>query len=160
MNDITTTGILSLLDTTKAQRQSFVADIISRCEECTADPIKVKLQVKKMEDLIKAIQDNPRFKDLLHDEAVKYGKTFEMYEARFEIRSGAAKYDYTGCNDAEYNRLTASIEELTTRRNERETFLKSLPAVGLETVTEDGEVVTLYPPVKSPAADVIAVTLK
>ena len=160
MNGITTTGILSLLDTTKAQRATFVTDVISRIEEGQADPIKVKLQVKKMEELVKAIQDNPRFRELLMDEAVKEGKTFERYEAKFEIRSAPAKMDYSACNDAEHTRLIASIEELKGRLKDRESFLKTIPAVGLDTVTEDGEVIKLFPPIKSPAADIIAVTLK
>ena len=159
-DQLTTTGILSLLDTTKAERQSFVLDIISRIEDGQADPIKVKLQAKKMEELTKAIQDNPRFRDLLHDEAAKHGRTFEAYEAKFELRSLPAKYDYTGCNDAEWQRLTTSIEELTQRRKDREAFLKALPASGFNTVTENGEVITLYPPVKGPAGETIAITLK
>lgn len=160
MNDITTTGILGLLDTTKAQRATFVSDIISRIEEGQADPIRVKLQVKKMAELCKAIEDNPRFKELLMDEAVKHGKTFDMYEAKFEVRNLPAKYDYSTCNDAEWSRITASIEALTTIREDRETFLKSLPAIGLETVTDDGEVVRLMPPVKGGSGETIAITLK
>jgi hypothetical protein len=160
MNDISTTGILSLLDTTKAQRATFVSDLISRIEEGQADPIKVKLQVKKMEELVKAIQDNQRFRELLMDEAVKEGKTFERYEAKFEIRSAPAKLDFTACNDAEHTRLTASIEELKGRLKERESFLKSMPSCGLDIVTDDGEVLKVFPPTKSPAADIIAVTLK
>jgi hypothetical protein len=157
---LTTTGILSLLDTTKAERQSFVLDLVSRLEEGIADPIKVKLQVKKMEDLVKQIQDDPQFKDLVMDEAVKYGKSFEMYNAKFEVRSLPAKMDYTSCNDAEHARLTASIEALKTQLKDREAFLKSLPATGMETITEDGEVVRLYPPVKGPSGETIAITLK
>jgi hypothetical protein len=160
MNDISTTGILSLLDTTKAQRATFVSDLISRIEEGQADPIKVKLQVKKMEELVKAIQDNQRFRELLMDEAVKEGKSFERYEAKFEIRSAPAKLDYTACNDAEYTRLTASIEELKGRLKERESFLKSMPSCGLDIVTDDGEVYKIYPPVKGAAGDLVAVTLK
>jgi hypothetical protein len=48
MNDLTTTGILSLLDTTKEQRASFVADLIDKLQDGLADPVKVHLQVKKM----------------------------------------------------------------------------------------------------------------
>lgn len=158
--ELTTTGILSLLDTTKAERASFIEDVITRIEEGQADPIKVKLQVKKMEELVKALQDNSRFRDLVMDEAVKHGKTFEMYNAKFEVRSLSAKYDYSMCNDAELTRLNASIEELSAMKRQREAFLKSLPATGLETVTEDGEVVRLYPPVKGPSGDTIAITLK
>lgn len=158
--ELSTTGILSLLDTTKAERATFISDVISRLEEGIADPIRIKLQVKKMEELVKSLQDNPRFKELVMDEAVKYGKTFEMYNAKFEVRSLPAKYDYSTCNDPEYNRLAASLEELKTQIKEREAFLKSLPAVGLETVTDDGEVIRLYPPVKCHAGETIAITLK
>jgi hypothetical protein len=35
-----------------------------------------------------------------------------------------------------------------------------VPPTGIETVTKDGEVVKVYPPIKNPAADIIAVTLK
>jgi hypothetical protein len=113
-----------------------------------------------MEELVKAIQDNQRFRELLMDEAVKEGKTFERYEARFEIRSAPAKLDYTACNDAEHTRLTASIEELKGRLKERESFLKSMPSCGLDIVTDDGEVLRVFPPIKNPAADIIAVSLK
>jgi hypothetical protein len=151
MNELTTTGILSLLDTTSSQRTSFVADLIDKLQDGLADPVKVHLQVKKMEDLLNQIKENQDYKNLVMEEAVKYGKKFEMYGAAFEIRSGASPYDYS--NDAEHANLKKQLKQ-------REAFLKGVPASGIETITKDGEVVTVYPPSRTPAADVIAVTLK
>ncbi len=151
MNELTTTGILSLLDTTKEQRASFVADLVDKLQDGLADPVKVHLQVKKMEDLLNQIKENQDYKDLVMEEAVKYGKKFEMYGASFEIRSGASRYDYS--NDAQHANLKEQLKQ-------REAFLKGVPASGIETVTKDGEVVKVYPPIKNPAADIIAVSLK
>jgi hypothetical protein len=151
MNNLTTTGILSLLDTTKEQRASFVADLVDKLQDGLADPVKVHLQVKKMEDLLNQIKENQDYKNLVMEEAVKYGKKFEMYGAAFEIRSGASRYDYS--NDAEHANLKEQLKQ-------REAFLKGLPPEGSKIVTEEGEVVKVYPPNKNPAADIIAVSLK
>ena len=152
MNELTTTGILSLLDTTKSERASFVADLIDKLKDGLADPIKVHLQVKKMEDLLTQIKEHNEYRDLVMDEAVKFGKKFEMYGAAFEIKNGAGKYDYS--TDAE-------IVELQKKIKDRQEFLKRIPAKGLEIVDkETGEIITLHKPNKTPAADVIAVTLK
>jgi hypothetical protein len=151
MNNLTTTGILSLLDTTKSERASFVADLIDKLKDGLADPVKVHLQVKKMEDLLNQIKENQDYKDLVMEEAVKFGKKFEMYGAAFEIRSGASRYDYS--NDAEHSELKEKLKQ-------REAYLIGVPAAGIDTVTKDGEVVTIYAPIKTPAADIIAVSLK
>jgi len=160
MNNLTTTGILSLLDTTKEQRASFVADLVDKLKDGYANPLKVHLQVKCMEELVKAIKDNKEYKDLLHDEAVKYGKSFEFGNAKFEVRNGAAKLDYSVCNDQGYIEINNTVAFWVKELKDREDFLKGLPAAGIETVTKDGEVVTVYPPIKNLAAEVIAVTLK
>jgi hypothetical protein len=152
MNNLTTTGILSLLDTTKEQRASFVADLIDKLQDGLADPVKVHLQVKKMEDLLNQIKENQDYKNLVMEEAVKYGKTFELYGALFEIKNGAGKYDYSA--DAE-------IAELQKKIKDRQEFLKGIPAKGLEVVDKKtGEIITLHKPNKNPAADIIAVSLK
>lgn len=151
MNEITTTGILSLLDTTKSERSSFVADLIEKLKDGLADPVKVHLQVKKMEDLLNQIKENQDYKDLVMEEATKFGKKFEMYGAAFDIRSGASRYDYS--NDSEHSAIKKQLQQ-------REAFLKGLPPEGQKVVTDDGEVLTVYPPIKNPAADIIAVTLK
>jgi hypothetical protein len=160
MSDLTTGHILGLLETTKAQRATFVADVVENLREGHANPLRVHLQVKCMEELVKAIKDNKEYKDLLHEEAVKYGKSFEFGNAKFEVRNGAGKLDYSVCNDPEYVEINNTVAFWEKELKEREDFLKNIPVVGIETVTNQGELITIYPPTKSPAADAIAVTLK
>jgi hypothetical protein len=52
------------------------------------------------------------------------------------------------------------IEVLTEQLKGREAFLKALPTEGIEVLADGGEVKRIFPPIKSPAADVIAVILK
>jgi phage host-nuclease inhibitor protein Gam len=160
MNTLTTTSILNLLDTTKSERQSFVANIIANIEEGYADPIKVKAQVKKIEELTKAIQEHPTFREALATESAKHGKTFELFGAKFEQRAGASKWDFSRCNDDVYANALQKQAALTEQIKKHEEMLKHLPAEGIETITEFGELKRIYPPTKLPAADVIAVSLK
>jgi len=160
MNDLTTGHILGLLETTKSQRATFVADVVENLREGHANPLRVHLQVKCMEELVKALKDHPQYKAMLADEAGKYPKKFEFGNAVFEQRAGASKWDFSGCNDDIHGDCTRMIEVLTEQLKSREAFLKALPSEGIEVLADGGEVKRIYPPTKSPAADVIAVTLK
>jgi len=160
MNDLTTGHILGLLETTKAQRATFVADVVENLREGHANPLRVHLQVKCMEELVKALKENPQYKAMLADEAGKYPKKFEFGNAVFEQRAGASKWDFSGCNDDIHADASRMIEVLTEQLKGREAFLKALPAEGIKVLADGGEVKRIFPPAKGAAADVIAVTLK
>lgn len=149
MEVLTTTSILSLFQTDKAQRFSFVRDVINRILVGDADPIKVHLQVKAMEEIIKEITSDPQYRDALLDESTKYGKSFERYNGKFSIKETGTRYDYSQCGDPELSGLYFQRAELDTRIKARESFIKMLPPEGIDIVTEDGEVVKVYPPAKS-----------
>ena len=155
---IATVTDLSLFETTKAERQDFAQSVVNGLKEGLSDPLKVHLQVKCMEDLIKQITSHPGYKDLTLDEAAKYGKSFEHYNAKFEIKEMGVKYDFATCGCPIMNDLLSQQEELTKAIKEREKFLKAIPPQGLETLIED-EVVTLYPPQKTSTTS-ISVNLK
>jgi pentose-5-phosphate-3-epimerase len=160
MSDLTTGHILGLLETTKAQRATFVADVVENLREGHANPLRVHLQVKCMEELVKALKDHPQYKAMLADEAGKYPKKFEFGNAVFEQRAGAGKWDYSGCNDHVYADALQKQAALTEQIKNHEEMLKRLPAEGIEVLADGGELKRIFPPIKSPAADVIAVTLK
>jgi hypothetical protein len=157
MNQLTLSN-LSLFETTKEQRQQFCANVIDVLSEGMADPLKIHLQVKCLEDIIKQITSNAAYKDFLLTEASKYGKTFEHHNAKFEIKEMGVKYDFTACGDPIMNNLLSRQAELDTAIKERQTFLKGIPAQGMETLFED-ELVTLYPPTKTSTTS-ISVNLK
>jgi hypothetical protein len=157
MNQLTLSN-LSLFETTKEQRQQFCLNVIDVLNEGQVDPLKIHLQVKCLEDLIKQLTSNSVYKDYLINEASKYGKTFEHLNAKFEIKEMGVKYDFQACGCPIMNDLLSQQEELTKAIKEREKFLKAIPPQGLETLIED-EVVTLYPPQKTSTTS-ISVNLK
>lgn len=157
-NQLTAVGVLSLLETTKEQRESFVRSIVSALDEGTADPLKVHLQVKNTEDLIKQITSDEKYREFLLNEAGKYGKTFERFNAKFQVKETGTRYDYSVCGDSEIMQLQEQAEKIAEKLKARQKFLQSLPASGVEVLQGD-ELVTLYPPVKTSTTSV-TVTLK
>jgi hypothetical protein len=156
--NIATQTDLSLFETSKTERQEFAQAVINNAKEGLLNPLKLHLQVKCLEDLIKQITSNPSYRELTLDEAYKYGKTFEHYNAKFEIKEMGVKYDYSVCQDAVYNNLKNKLVVLEDEIKAREKYLKAIPTSGVETLFED-EVVTLYPPAKSSTTS-ITVNLK
>jgi len=154
---IATVTDLSLFETTKSERKDFAQRVVNGIKEGLSDPLKVHLQVKCMEDLIKQITSHPDYKDLTLDEAAKYGKSFEHYNAKFEIKEMGVKYDYSNCGDPIYNQLANELAELEKKVKDRQTFLKAVQP-GTELLIED-EVIILYPPVKTSTTS-ITVNLK
>jgi hypothetical protein len=154
---LATTTDLSLFETTKAERQDFAQYVVNGLKDGLSDPLKVHLQVKCMEDLIKQITSHPDYKDLTLDEAAKYGKSFEIHNAKFEVKEMGVKYDYSNCGDPIYNRLAEELAELEKKVKDRQAFLKAVQP-GTELLIED-EVIVLYPPVKTSTTS-ITVNLK
>ena len=154
---IVTTTDLSLFETTKAQRQDFAQSVINSLKEGHTDPLKVHLQVKCLEDIVKQLTTHPEYKDLTLEEASKHGKSFELHNAKFEIKEAGVKYDYSNCGDPVYKALAEKLAELEKEIKDRQAFLKAVKP-GTEILIED-EVVILYPPVKTSTTS-ITVNLK
>jgi len=129
--ELSTTGILSLLQTNKEQRQSFANDLIQRIENGEIDPILVHLQLKCMEQVVETAIGHEKYKSLLLEEATKHGKTFEKYNGTFSIREVGTKYDYSKCEDAKYNDMIAEKEALDKEIKERAKFLQNIPEGGI-----------------------------
>jgi hypothetical protein len=156
--ELTTTSIVSLFDTTKEQRSSFVQDLISRVTEGHEDPVKVHYAIKCMEEIIKSITTDPLYKNCVLTEAEKHGKKFAYRNSEIQIKEAGVKYDYTKCGDIEYDTLIKQKEQLDTVIKDREIFLKTVPASGMNLLIDD-EVVQIYPPSKS-STTTVQVTLK
>lgn len=159
--EISATGILSLFDTTKEQRSSFVNDLIEKVKDGTVNPLKVHCQIKAMEEIIKSVNDDPEYKSVVLDEAEKFGKkSFEFGNAKFQVKEVGVKYDFTMCGDPDWEQMNAQQESLKEKKKAKETELKALPAGGRSVVNEStGEVYKIFPPSKLSTTSV-AVTLK
>lgn len=159
--ELTTTSILSLFETTKEQRQSFVSDVIEKINSGHVDPLLIHLQVKCAEDIIKGLNGNDDYKKALLEASENQGqRSFVFHNAKFEIKETGVKYDFSKCEDPVLAELHKQQEELGKKVKEREAMLKTLSEKGVIVVIEEtGEAVTVYPPAKSSTTSV-AVTLK
>ena len=158
-SELSTVNILSLFETTKAERASFVSDVISRLNDGVADAIKVHLQVKAMEDVVKSLNDNKEYKALVLDAAEKNGKKFTYQNAEFSIREVGTKYDYSNCGDSILAADQEQLDLLAEKVKARQKFLQAIGTEGLDIITEDGEALKIYPPSKTSTTSV-AVSLK
>jgi len=156
--NLSTTNLLSFFEVNKESRKAYAESLIEGLKEGLSDPLKIHYQIKCVEDFVKTLTSDSDYKTLLLDEAAKYGKTFEHYNARFEVKEMGVKYDYSVCNDPVYNKLKAQLTVLEDEIKAREKYLKAIPSSGVETLLED-EVLTLYPPAKSSTTS-ITVNLK
>jgi hypothetical protein len=102
-----------------------------------------------MTDLFDAVKDELRGRVLDELNAYTKGEEVTLFGATFEVIEAGTKYDYSGCNDTEYDDLTAAINELTARRKEREKFLRGIKNATTIVNEETGELVRILPPVKS-----------
>lgn len=156
--ELTTSSIVSLFDTTKEERKSFISDLIERVTEGHIDPVKAHYSIKCMEEIIKAITSDDNYKKCVLGEAEKHGKKFGYKNSEIQIKEAGVKYDYTKCNDVEYDTLVKQKEQLDIVIKDREGFLKNLPPLGMNVLIDD-EIVKIYPPAKS-STTTVQVTLK
>lgn len=158
--ELTTTSILALFDTNKEQRQTFIENVLSAMEAGDVDPLKIHYQLKCVEKIIEEINKTERYRPLVLDAAEKWGqKEFEFNFSKIKIGEVGTKYDYSQCNDAELFEWQKQQAELKAKIDQRQKMLQTIPAKGLDIVTDQGETYTVYPPAKSSTTSVI-VTLK
>lgn len=149
MNDLTTISTLSLFDTNKEQRKTFVDDVLARLLFGEIDPLRIHVYVKCLEDITKNILASEPYKQMVLAEAIKYGtKGFEFGNAQITLRETGVKYDYSQCNDPKLAELYEQKFKIDLALKKREDFLKAAPIEGTQIMVDD-EVVTVYPPSKS-----------
>jgi len=169
---LSASSILSLFQTTKEERQSFIASLVHEIREGYKNPMEVHLQVKCMEEIIeqltstdekknKSFEKAREYKKYLLEETIKLlggAKATTFHNAKFEIKEVGTKYDFSVCNDPELVELQAAAESATAALKARQEWLKNAPASGTDIRVGD-EMVTVFPPVKS-STTAVAISLK
>ena len=158
--ELSTTNILSLFETTKTERQSFVENVIDKIVAEEVDMLKIHKQLKSLEDISSQLQDNKTYKEYLLNAAEKHGKKFQYQNAEFIIKEVGTKYDYSNCNDLELNDLMRQMDVLKAKIDKKQETLKHLPLSGMLTTDEKtGDTYKIYPPSKK-STTAVSVTLK
>lgn len=142
-NELTKTQIKIIAD-------NLVYDLLE-----SGDIIKTADTISKLEFFIKELKSNDKYIDYLRHEVSKYGPShITSTGTKIELAEVGVRYDYSQCGDLVIFQIMHQIADLENKLKDRQNFLKSLPISGIETVDENGEVLTLYPPSKSSTSSV------
>lgn len=115
------------------------------------DPLTIAEHLSAMEAFVKAVKADNRFTDYVIEEAAKHKGGFKSQSgAKIELAEVGTAYDFTNCNDTFLDYLYLKQKAVDAEVKEREAFLKTIPAKGLEVLdSNSGELITCYPPAKS-----------
>ena len=158
--ELTTTNILSLFNTNKAQRATFVEDVIAKIEAEEVEPLKIHTYLKSVEDISSQLFENKKYREWLLNAAEKHGKKFQYQNADFSIKEVGTSYNYDKCNDPELIELLQQSEAIKKKLKTRQDFLQKVPLSGMAIINEEtGETYKVYPPSKS-STTAVAVSLR
>lgn len=136
--------ILKKFPENKGDIQALACEWTNQILEGNSDPIKVAIQIKKVQAVLDQVTAG--IKDYVLSEAEKYGKGTEMEGVKIEISDLGVRYDYSACKDSDWNILNERILELTEKRKAREKFLISIPDEG---TVNPGTGELIYKPVRT-----------
>jgi hypothetical protein len=108
-------------------------------------------RISAMKEYCDAIREDKDFIEGVRAEIELHGKTTETKnKSKIELAEVGIKYDFSGCNDVEYIELLEKLEKAKQELEVRKDFLKGVPTKGIDVVNEDtGEIIKIYPPVKT-----------
>ena len=142
------------LPETKEQINTFFVQVKESFLNGEENPLKLWVQFKAFETLLKEINKDEKIKDAVLNEAMKYpGTTFEDFNAQIQIKEASPKFDFH--NDTILANLEKQITELTEKKKKREIMLKSLDKPVWD--EESGE--EIKPAIKISSVTTIAVRL-
>ena len=153
----TALSTIKLMPLSKTQIIEFAEQLKETLESGNVNPLELALYFKAIEETIKQVKDT--LSPLALNEAEKYGKSFNYNGASVSIKELGTTYDFSQCNDAQWNDYDEIIKVATELKKQRETFLKSL--TDAMTIVNDvtGEIETIYPPIKKSTTG-ITITIK
>ena len=153
----TAISTLSQLPETKKQIEVFASQLengLINGQIIPTDLLRFQKAMEKVFEKIKQTLIESAISEVEH-----YEKNAVIKGSEFSIVEAGVKYDYSDCNDLEYNSLSIQLEALKSTLKDRETFLKSIKEP-LQLIDEtSGECYTIYPPKKS-STTTLKVTFK
>jgi hypothetical protein len=153
----TAISTLSQLPETKQQIETFAYSLeqgLINGQIIASDLLRFQKAMEKVFDKIK-----PTLIENALNEISNFEKNPIIKGSEFSIVEAGVKYDYSDCNDLEYNSLSIQLEALKSTLKDRETFLKSIKQPMQMIDENSGEVFTIYPPKKS-STTTLKVTFK
>lgn len=137
---------INLMPSTQMEIDKMFSILKNEILSGNENPLKLEVQLKAMEELIKKLRSDAEIKDQMIDEGMKYPeKSFELYGAKFTKTTVGVKYDFTGCNYADYENCKIEFEKAKAELKSKEDFLKALKKPVAD--PDSGEIIN--PPIKT-----------
>ncbi len=133
-----------LLNFSKNDISLIVSNVAHRLNEGNEDPIKALVIGRKLDELSKSYNESIR-QIVSGKIRLQKGEQLVMYGTMITEEEIGVRYDYSKCNDGEWDLLTSQIEPLLEKRKAREEFLKTLRKEFID--EETGEVI--QPPLRT-----------
>lgn len=151
-------SIIQTAEITKVFIADNVTEIINAINEGGVDPLKLKLQAKAIEEILKQIK--PILDKAAREKAESFGaKQFTTMGADIKLIEAGTKYDFSNCNDLIYFELMEEFKKLDAKIKKRETILKAIDEKEEFYRSETGETWTAYPPIKK-STSTIEISIK
>ena len=126
------------INPSKTEIAKVADDIHSLIESGEAEPLKIAVALKALEELTK--QARERIESLVLDEVSKYNGKASIYSASVETMESGVKYDYSSFS--KWNDLNAQAEAAINARKAFEDDLRKIPE-GMQVIDEEtGEQLT------------------
>ena len=121
-------------ETMQMQSSALIQPII----DGEIDPLRAVAKIRFLSDMLAAALKDDRVKDVILNEIDKNGgKEVTAFGVKFSQKEMGVSYDYTVCQDPEYNRLAGEMETLKAKMKEREKYLMGIPAEGIPMVDQE-----------------------
>lgn len=114
-----------LLDLNKDYIKQTVDQARIHLSDGHVDALKMFITAKKGQELFTQLEKTVR-PYAEQETRLSKGEIYKKFGCEITERVTGASYDFTNCDDEEWNNLTAQISELTDQRKEREKFLKTI----------------------------------
>jgi len=147
MDDMTPNSVIHLMPSTADQVNKFANRVVQSVKYDGENPLWLLVQIRGMEKAFKIITE--KIQENLLTEAEKYpDKKFEFMGNEIEKAEIGTSYDYSVCNDTDWEIYSSDEKNAANSRKEREAFLRALPGPMdiLDRMT--GELITIRPPAK------------
>jgi hypothetical protein len=142
----------NLLELNKASITALAQSVVYDIEEGNLDAIQALIYAVKGEEFFKSVVNNVR--PIVASKQIQKGG-LKMHDTEIIEKKNPDKYDFSVCNDSEWDSLNTKLNSIKAYMKTREIFLKTLTE---PMATMDGEIIN--PPAITYGAQNIAVSLK
>jgi hypothetical protein len=130
------------------------ATIINQCQLVKAnildgnlDSLEVLISAKKMQELGKQLEEISR--PITEDNLIlSRGEVYKTQSVEIIEKTIGSRTDYSTCYDPEWESLQQTLADIKDAIKKREAFLSAISSP-TTIVTNDGEIITINPPIKS-----------